>query len=189
MDYRNAPVMICEECENHIACLAPSVRGRENVALRRCVVYHHNIRGVLFEGKRVLEIGAGVAQFVKRAVRWGGGIYYGSDPEFSTNPERRRYKATANKLPFPDGMFDFVIASQSMEHWEKHHPVAEGVAECMRVLKPGGKFLVDVPMNSHGSAIFKEGRKDEVLALFNKCEHFETHPITDEWLLWITAER
>ncbi len=48
----------------------------------------------------------------------------------------------AKSLPFPDGSFDAVICSELLEHVPAPAPV---IAECRRVLKPGGTLLVTVP--------------------------------------------
>ncbi len=45
-------------------------------------------------------------------------------------------QGVAEKLPFPDASFDFVISRYSAHHW---HDVAAGLAEARRVLKPGGR--------------------------------------------------
>lgn len=52
----------------------------------------------------------------------------------------------AEALPFPDGRFDVVIASQILEH------VADPVSvlrEADRVLHPGGALIVTVPLGAH----------------------------------------
>ena len=51
-----------------------------------------------------------------------------------------------NALPFEDGFFDMVIASEVLEHLEESEAV-EGVHEICRVLAPGGRFIGTVPYN------------------------------------------
>ncbi len=45
----------------------------------------------------------------------------------------------ATQLAFPDGTFDGVISYGSIKHWASQDA---GLAECLRVLKPGGPLLV-----------------------------------------------
>lgn len=45
----------------------------------------------------------------------------------------------AEDLPFPDGTFDRVWTIHAFHHWEDK---GQGIAECLRVLKPGGKLLI-----------------------------------------------
>lgn len=48
----------------------------------------------------------------------------------------------ALRLPFPDGSFDCVIASEVLEHvWDDRG----AIAELVRVLRPGGRMAVTVP--------------------------------------------
>lgn len=42
-------------------------------------------------------------------------------------------------LPFPDEAFDHVYSTGSIKHWSDQR---RGLAECLRVLKPGGQLLV-----------------------------------------------
>lgn len=47
--------------------------------------------------------------------------------------------AGAEDLPFPDAVFDRVWAIHAFHHWEDR---MGGIAECHRVLKPGGRLLI-----------------------------------------------
>jgi SAM-dependent methyltransferase len=50
--------------------------------------------------------------------------------------------ATATALPFAAHRFDLVFCSQVLEHVPAPQPV---LAECVRVLRPGGELLLSVP--------------------------------------------
>ena len=45
----------------------------------------------------------------------------------------------AEQLPFPDGSFDLVISTTSFDHWADQ---GVGLAECRRVLAPGGHLVL-----------------------------------------------
>jgi ubiquinone/menaquinone biosynthesis C-methylase UbiE len=47
--------------------------------------------------------------------------------------------ADAAALPFPDGAFDVVVSSFAVHHWPDRHA---GLAEMMRVLRPGGRATI-----------------------------------------------
>ncbi len=47
--------------------------------------------------------------------------------------------AAAEELPFGDGEFDLVYSTLSFHHWEDR---TKGLAECTRVLRPGGRLIV-----------------------------------------------
>jgi SAM-dependent methyltransferase len=51
-------------------------------------------------------------------------------------------RGDALRLPFPDGVFDAVIASEILEHI---HDDRAAIAEAARVLRPGGTMVVTVP--------------------------------------------
>jgi SAM-dependent methyltransferase len=51
-------------------------------------------------------------------------------------------RGDAYRLPFPDGAFDVVIASEILEHIPRD---ADAIAEAVRVLRPGGRLAVTVP--------------------------------------------
>jgi ubiquinone/menaquinone biosynthesis C-methylase UbiE len=47
--------------------------------------------------------------------------------------------ADVGELPFPDASFDLVVSSYAVHHWPDRHA---GLAEVMRVLRPGGRAII-----------------------------------------------
>jgi ubiquinone/menaquinone biosynthesis C-methylase UbiE len=47
--------------------------------------------------------------------------------------------ATAERLPYPQETFDLVISTTSFDHWADQRA---GLAECFRVLLPGGRLVL-----------------------------------------------
>jgi len=100
------------------------------------------------EGKRVLDAGCGtgygsaelarVAKIVigldlsREAVEWAGRNY--SEPAF--------LNGSCTMLPFCEGAFDLVVAFEVIEHL---HQQTSFLAECRRVLSPGGLLIVSTP--------------------------------------------
>lgn len=75
--------------------------------------------------------------------------------------------ASVADIPFPDECFDFVIANQSMEHWEENNvAIEQGLNEIFRVLKTGGVALINVPIHFHGGYRFVRGDIDGIKQLF-----------------------
>jgi SAM-dependent methyltransferase len=117
---------------------------------------------------KVLEIGFGATTSTKRYVEKTRVMtWYGIDPRWGDHPERGIYKGTACHLPFENEFFDVVISSNTMEHWAEFGEDADdGLNEIWRVMKKGGLFLTIVPMESHGSAVFKNGDVGKVEFMF-----------------------
>lgn len=104
-------------------------------------------------GDRVLDMGCGGGRHAFEAARRGA-VVTAVDLDLGelkqvrdiTGVDPSVYVTTANcdalRLPFPDGTFDRIIASEVMEHI----PDDAGAArELMRVLRPGGTMAVTVP--------------------------------------------
>jgi ubiquinone/menaquinone biosynthesis C-methylase UbiE len=87
----------------------------------------------------------------------------------------------AERLPFADASFDFVLSRMSAHHW---HDVPAALAEVRRVLKPQGRVLfVDIAgadhplLDTHIQAVellrdgshIRDYRADEWLALFQQA--------------------
>ncbi len=64
------------------------------------------------------------------------------------------------KLPFPDACFDFVMTSEAMEYLPD---VGEGISECVRVLRPGGRLLFIATSNSLMGKLVAATWKNKVL--------------------------
>ncbi len=64
------------------------------------------------------------------------------------------------KLPFGDASFDFVMTSEAMEYLPD---VREGISECARVLRPGGRFLFIATKNSFMGKLIAATWKNKVL--------------------------
>ncbi|MGH9125522.1 MAG: class I SAM-dependent methyltransferase [Acidimicrobiales bacterium] len=113
-------------------------------------------------GDRVLDIGAGGGRHAFEAMRRGAlvvavdadaaaakdcaALIVALQDEDAAVRDRRGRGSTvvadARDLPFPDGYFDRVIASEVLEHVVDDR---RAMAELVRVLRPGGTMAVTVP--------------------------------------------
>ena len=109
-------------------------------------------------GMRVLDVGAGSGRHTDEAYRRGADVValdLSHDALRETNERLRgdhdarngtgaslAVRADVLALPFPDGSFDRVIASEVLEHVPAD---AAAITELVRVLRPGGLAAVTVP--------------------------------------------
>jgi len=95
-------------------------------------------------GKRVLDVGCGKGRFARILLEenpgaevWGLDI---SEEMLKYVPQEIQTRAgSMTELPFPDGHFDCVYATESLEHAVE---IDRAVAEMCRVLKPGGRLVI-----------------------------------------------
>jgi len=100
----------------------------------------------LEQGADILDLGCGAGDLVK-VMRDLGYKGYGCDLSFKEGVNTddlaglgylRKMSADDFRLPFDDGLFDFVTSDQVFEHIQDHD---FAVSEIKRVLKPGGIAL------------------------------------------------
>jgi len=99
---------------------------------------------------RVLDVGCGTGYMLRvLAGRCPGAVELaGVDPASSMIEMARTSTADprvvvevgcAEHLPYPDACFDLVVSTTSFDHWADQRA---GLAECARVLVPGGSLVV-----------------------------------------------
>ncbi|WP_372825247.1 methyltransferase domain-containing protein [Polaromonas sp.] len=93
-----------------------------------------------FEGKRVLEVGSEATGALLRDIcaKYGAAEAIGVNPLFraqTIGPRSRLEQVDARDMEFADSSFDVVVSVSAFEHI---HRLDEVVAECHRVLRPGG---------------------------------------------------
>jgi SAM-dependent methyltransferase len=113
--------------------------------------------GVLVSGTRVLEIGCGKGRMLE-ALRGEGLVVQGIENNPWMIAESRRLHGelpitlvTGHELPFPDRSFDVVVSFDVFEHI----PDSDAhLREVVRVLAPGGRYLLQTP-NKWTNSVFE----------------------------------
>jgi SAM-dependent methyltransferase len=93
-------------------------------------------------GSRLLDVGAGDGPYRELFDHLR---YESTDWELSVHPGARQvdYVGPAHDLPIPDAEYDAVLCTQVLEHVP--NPAAV-IAELYRVLRPGGRLFMTVPL-------------------------------------------
>ena len=113
--------------------------------------------------KRVLEVGGGSGRDSAGIAAAGGKVTvvdYADQALKTTREVLRRQNLPGNliradgfHLPFPDNSFDIVFHQGVLEHFEDPLPFFR---ENVRVLRPGGLLLIDVPQRWHIYTVIKK---------------------------------
>ena len=162
----------CRNCE-HLKdekCAAPRGRASDS-PIRLCINAIAHKWAASLTG-RVLELGYGTNRMFRTLITRKRGVeWVGVDPRYDDG--------ASTDIPYPDASFDAVVLIQCLEHWQELGcGLAEGLAEILRVLKPGGQLLFNVPMFSHGHELFVTGDVAGILDLFDDSWELES---TAEW--------
>lgn len=149
MGYEQGTSTFLSRAVNRAASLVPGVSGAASFSVLGLSAH---------ERGRLLDVGCGNGMFLARMAELGWqGVGLETDgraAEFA----RSRFglevvEGTLEQAGFPDGAFDAVVLSHVIEH--VYDPVAT-LAECGRVLRPGGKLVVLTPnTRSLGHRIFR----------------------------------
>jgi SAM-dependent methyltransferase len=101
---------------------------------RRTILrYMCRIASELEPGTRLLDVGAGEQPYLTSD--WAGSVHEGAS--------RVDIIAPADDLPVDEGSFDAVVCTQVLEHVAEP---ADVLAELFRVLRPGGRLYITVPL-------------------------------------------
>ena len=112
----------------------------------------HFLLGEVRPGDRALDVGCGTGDFTAAMARAGADAIGVDVAEAALRRARSRHPGVEFRLvpldgplPFEDGSFELVWASEVIEHVAD---TARWLSEVRRVLAPGGRLLVTTP--SHG---------------------------------------
>jgi len=137
-------------------------------------------------GKRVLDVGCGKGRFARVfAERYPQASIVGFDlAEAMLRHVPTGVGACAGSmtaLPFPNGIFDYAYATESLEHAVD---IQAAVAEMCRVLRPGGRIVI-IDKNSKQWGRLKTpewekwfGRKELEKLLARHCAKVSSRPIS-----------
>jgi ubiquinone/menaquinone biosynthesis C-methylase UbiE len=100
--------------------------------------------------QRIVDVGCGTGYLLRkfaarcpRAVELAGvdpaPAMIGAARAAATDGRLRWLEGTAEELPFPGGSFDLVVSTTSFDHWADQQA---GLAQCARVLAPGGWLVL-----------------------------------------------
>ncbi|MGZ5415468.1 MAG: class I SAM-dependent methyltransferase [Aeromicrobium sp.] len=119
----------------------------ENYWFRRHEVVYLHLAG-LVAGKDVLEAGCGEGYGAHLLATRASSLHALDYDEYATGHVHAAYpdipvlRGNLVQLPFADASFDVVVSLQTIEHlWNQE----AFLAECLRVLRPGGTIVVSTP--------------------------------------------
>lgn len=124
------------------------------------IAYREHLVRNAAPGARVLELGPGTGRDAGLLADAGARVVV---VDFSpaaldlirrsgTAPRAALLRGDAQRLPFADSTFHLVGHQGLLEHFRDPMPL---LAECRRVLKPGGVLVVDVPQTFHPWTLIK----------------------------------
>lgn len=93
----------------------------------------------------------------------------GSPERWNLDEEQNyvNHDVLSGALPFPSDTFDGILASHCVEHWDCQESVRV-LAECRRVLVPGGVLAVSVPNATYFRDVYDEDTEDNAIKWFGE---------------------
>lgn len=79
------------------------------------------------------------------------------------------------KLPFPDDSVSLIYSSHVLEHFSFPEPMMFVLKECLRVLKPSGKFSISVPNARMFIEAYLNKEPYPDIAVYEPAYHYNTH--------------
>jgi len=136
----------------------------------------HHVRLGLREGMKILDAGIGTGFLTVNLLQeapipleiagldFSPGMLAGLNQwltELGLEDRVKLHQADMRQMPFPNEIFDLVITSAAMEYLPE---VWDGISECGRVLRPGGKFLFIATRDSFMGKVIAATWKNKVLS-------------------------
>ena len=97
--------------------------------------------------------------------------YYSCD----LNSPLAKIKADICDLPFENKYFDWVLCNHVLEHIKDDE---SAIKEIFRVLKPGGKAIMQVPLNKNLKKTFEDDtitKKEDRIRVFGQYDHLRVY--------------
>ncbi|MBU0678213.1 MAG: class I SAM-dependent methyltransferase [Verrucomicrobia bacterium] len=120
---------------------------------RRWKELHHFLKSS--SGTTCLDIG-GDSGVLSQQLRTIGGVWHSADISAESVEATKKmvgervYQIKDGKFPFEDGKFDIVVLVNRLEYFKDAQPL---IAECNRVLRSDGYFIVQASQTKSGSII------------------------------------
>lgn len=168
--------VICISCRKYDYCKEYERVNRKNVTpegkryirqspIRNCQAAICELYYTKFHNKDVLEVGCGNSKkggLIKKIIEENNCKWTGIDIK---ETDLTTHVCSVTRMPFEDNSFDYVIGSQTIEHWKKPR---KALKEIRRVLRPDGKLYLTAPIHLHGGKIFVSGDFKSIEKLFFK---------------------
>lgn len=140
----------------------------------------------LISGSSVLDAGAGESVYKKFFSHCNYKAIDLAVGESRWNYSNLDYVGSLHEMPIEDELFDAVLCTQVLEHLEWPR---ESVKEMHRVLKPGGKLYITVPMSQNEHQVPYDFFRYTSYGLESICKHagfieVKIIPFGGLWVRW-----